>query len=73
VTDNWKHRSPNMACRTCMYFVPKDPAPSDSGAPVAAAHVTIGRCRKNAPTMNGFPVVFKTDWCGQHKLDENKI
>lgn len=23
--------------------------------------------------MAGFPVVFDTDWCGDHKLDETKI
>lgn len=31
----------------------------------------LGRCRKNAPTMTGYPAVYATrDWCGQHKLDE---
>jgi hypothetical protein len=34
---------------------------------------TIGRCRRHAPTMNGYPVVHPTDWCGDHKLDETKI
>ncbi len=33
----------------------------------------LGRCRKRAPTLNGFPAVFENDWCGDHKLDENKI
>jgi len=33
----------------------------------------LGRCRRHAPTMNGYPAVFNTDWCGDHKLDENKI
>lgn len=33
----------------------------------------MGRCRKHAPTMGGYPVVFETDWCGDHKLDETKI
>jgi hypothetical protein len=33
----------------------------------------FGRCRRNAPTMNGFPAVFAKDWCGNHKLDENKL
>ena len=28
------------------------------------------RCRKNAPTIKGFPAVFPTDWCGEHKLDK---
>lgn len=31
----------------------------------------IGRCRRHSPTMNGYPVVFDNDWCGDHKLDEN--
>ena len=33
----------------------------------------VGRCRRHAPTMNGYPAVFPTDWCGDHKLDETKI
>jgi hypothetical protein len=33
----------------------------------------LGRCRRHAPTMNGYPAVFVTDWCGDHKLDETKI
>jgi hypothetical protein len=33
----------------------------------------LGRCRRHAPTMNGFPVVFAADWCGDHRLDENKV
>lgn len=33
----------------------------------------VGRCRRNAPEMSGYPVVFRTDWCGQHKLDENTV
>lgn len=34
---------------------------------------SIGRCRRHAPTMSGYPVVFHNDWCGDHKLDENKL
>jgi hypothetical protein len=59
--DNWKHRSDGMLCKTCMYFVLK--VPSDN----------FGRCRRHAPTMSGFPAIFDTDWCGDHKLDENKL
>jgi hypothetical protein len=33
----------------------------------------LGRCRRHAPTMSGYPAVFRTDWCGDHKLDENKL
>lgn len=56
--DNWEHRSVGMKCKTCMWFV-------DKKAPV-------GRCRKHCPTLQGFPVVFEDDWCGDHKINEDK-
>lgn len=61
-TDPWKHRSSGMHCDTCMWFIKKD----------GAVH-GLGRCRRHAPTMNGYPAVFVDDWCGDHKLDENKV
>ena len=67
--DNWKHRSEGMKCRTCCWFLEKVGKENDQGQePVKL----IGRCRRHAPTMNGFPVVFDSDWCGDHKLDETK-
>jgi hypothetical protein len=57
--DPWKHRSTGMRCASCMWFAPKGEG-------------DLGRCRRRAPTMNGFPAVFKADWCGDHKLDEEK-
>jgi hypothetical protein len=33
----------------------------------------VGRCRRHAPTMNGYPVVYMDDWCGDHRIDENKV
>ena len=54
--DNWEHRSDGMLCRTCMWFVLKISP--------------IGRCRKHAPTLGGWPAMFESDWCGDHKLDE---
>jgi hypothetical protein len=68
--DNWKHRSANMVCGTCMYFVPKMVIDKASGNPRSA---DLGRCRRNAPIMKGWPAVFDSDWCGDHKLDEEKI
>jgi hypothetical protein len=65
--DPWIHRSDTMLCRTCMYFVPKQVTPVKLGT------IEIGRCRRCAPTMKGFPIVFPTDWCGDHRLDENKV
>ncbi len=55
--DNWEHRSAMMLCKTCMWYAPKE---------------RIGRCRRRCPTMNGYPVVYPTDWCGDHKLDETQ-
>lgn len=58
--DPWAHRSDGMRCRSCMWFAQK----GDSA---------LGRCRRHAPTMSGFPAVFLDDWCGDHKLDELKL
>lgn len=65
--DPWAHRSRAMSCVTCMWYVRKEksgPQPLDARE--------VGRCRRHAPTMTGYPVVFETDWCGDHKLDENR-
>ena len=58
--DNWRHRSKGMKCETCMWYVPKGEYEGSN----------IGRCRRHSPTMSGWPVMFATDWCGDHKLDE---
>ena len=63
--DPWAHRSAKMVCDTCMWFVAKV---TDDDSDKSA----LGRCRRRAPTMNGFPAVYRDDWCGDHKLDENK-
>lgn len=62
--DNWKHRNESMRCKACMWFVVKLGNVLNVSNP-------IGRCRRHAPTMAGYPVVFADDWCGDHKLDEN--
>lgn len=64
--DPWAHRSAGMRCRCCMFFALKSTAAADDRG-------CLGRCRRHAPTMAGFPAVFETDWCGDHKLDETKI
>jgi len=59
-----------------MWFVKKekgiDPAAGEPTNIVISSRGEIGRCRRHAPTMNGFPVVWQGDWCGDHKLDEQK-
>ncbi len=66
--DNWKHRASGMKCATCMYFVLKQ---REGDGPRSEREV--GRCRRNAPTIKGWPVMFDTDWCGEHKLNENAV
>jgi hypothetical protein len=63
--DPWKHRSDFMKCKSCMWFVPKEVTES------IAYH--LGRCRRHAPTMNGYPVVYVNDWCGDHKVNEKYV
>lgn len=29
------------------------------------------RCRRHAPTINGYPAVYPNDWCGDHKLSKD--
>jgi hypothetical protein len=65
IKDPWKHRSAGMRCQTCIWFVLKELATTTGKS-------SVGRCRRHAPTMGGYPVVFMTDWCGDHRLDENK-
>ncbi len=69
--DNWKHRSKGMRCATCMWWVHKgnDFVHEDDGPRI----VQVGRCRRRSPTMSGFPVAYLTDWCGDFKLDEEKV
>lgn len=64
--DPWEYRKAGMRCKTCMWFVEKVKEQQNEKG-------ELGRCRRRAPSMNGYPVVFETDWCGDHKLDENKI
>lgn len=64
--DPWVNRSTGMQCKTCVWYVEKK---ADS----TKIATEVGRCRRHAPTMNGYPVVFTTDWCGDHKLNENSL
>ncbi len=92
--DNWKHRSIEIKCKTCMWFAlkkqntkfavqsadgnirdvkPGEVVSVENYQPIQLSDSNIGRCRRHAPTINGYPVVYIIDWCGDHRLDENKI
>lgn len=72
--DPWAHRGTTMRCATCMWYVPKRPPADRAPASDALGRVVeLGRCRRHAPTMGGYPAVYPADWCGDHKLDETKL
>lgn len=59
MSDNWLDQS-TFACATCRLYVPKGDK--------------IGRCRRNAPVVGeGWPAVYPSDWCGEHKIDHKKL
>jgi len=64
--DLWKDRGMKMKCESCIYYIQK----AATQEQIEDERV-IGRCRRRAPTLNGYPVVFPSDWCGDHKLNEN--
>ena len=81
MSDPWRHLSRHMKCATCMWFVQKHPEPilmyeeknkNMTEVSEDAVRPVFGRCRKRAPEMEGYPAVYGIDWCGDHKLDENK-
>lgn len=71
--DNWKHRRAGMRCSTCISFVPKVLQEVHEKEATATRKPVLGRCRRYAPTMRGWPVIFESDWCGEHRLDEEKL
>jgi hypothetical protein len=68
--DPWVHRGLTMRCRTCVFYVPKEVPLIPMGH---ERPQELGRCRRHSPTLSGFPAVYPMDWCGDHKLDEQKI
>lgn len=55
--DKWDQVT-GYCCSSCRYYSPKDNS--------------LGRCRRNAPSMGGYPVVYsESDWCGEHKIGTN--
>lgn len=76
--DNWKHRSQGMKCATCMWWVSKVAGlymhEDGSVETVMEGRGKLGRCRRSAPVVGkGFPAMYTTDWCGDHKIDEEKL
>jgi hypothetical protein len=58
-----------VRCDTCMYFVCKPIKTKRGILELLEREDWLGRCRRHAPTLGGYPAVFSTDWCGDHKLE----
>jgi len=52
-----------VMCANCIYF---EPIEDNRG------FIQIGLCRRNAPTIAGFPRQEPDDECGEGKVDENR-
>ena len=67
--DFWANRTEGMRCSTCMFFCSKlDDTELKAGKLNSSTSKHQGRCRRRAPTLNGYPVVYGNDWCGDHKM-----
>lgn len=58
---------PRKQCKICIWFSEKKDNPIRYEDPI----LKIGHCRRYAPTMNSYPVIFNNDWCGDH-ISKNK-
>jgi hypothetical protein len=66
--DNWKGRLIGRKCKSCIHYVEKVPTDDTRN------HTIIGRCRRHAPVcQEGYPVVYPSDWCGDYRMDEEKV
>lgn len=61
IKDPWAHRSEGMKCPSCMWGV------------FASEQAAVGRCRRHAPSMNGYPAIYRDDWCGDHKVEKSNV
>jgi len=53
-----------LRCFNCVFFEGKEDA---------TGFIQVGRCIRNAPTIRGFPIMLPNQFCGEHRLDENKF
>lgn len=67
--DRWDRKT-DFGCDSCMFYVPKKKHSTSGDSTVPSLE---GRCRRNAPTLKGYPVVFADDWCGEHKRGSNPV
>lgn len=65
------HRAAGMRCKTCIWFAPKRTLKPGTTELDPVYH--LGPCRRHAPAVSGFPIVFVNDWCGDHQLNENCV
>ncbi len=86
--DNWDRKT-DFHCDSCMFYVPKREHSSEAAIAIPISDLEFriakegekgikispdeGRCRRRAPTMQGFTVVYSNGWCGEHKIGSNPV
>jgi hypothetical protein len=58
----------HVRCVSCVFFQPLLHSDVKEGD-----QIRLGKCRKNAPTVAGFPQVLPYEFCGEHRLDAEKL
>jgi hypothetical protein len=74
MSDQWADKA-TFGCGTCQWFQEKEQVAVVHAPKATPGLITtpgrdrmLGRCRRHAPTLGGYPVVTPADWCGDHKL-----
>ncbi len=68
--DPQEYRDKNMCCETCIWYAQEEPT---DGIRFFNWNTEYATCRFKSPVLGGWPVLYLGDWCGDHKLDEDKV
>lgn len=72
VSEDLITRNLGLARQTAWRFHRRTGQPYDDLEAVAFVGLIRG-CRRYDPSATGFVPVFVNDWCGDHRLDENRV
>ena len=62
--DKWDRKT-NFSCDSCMFLVPR--------GQLLTSGKEVCNCKRHPPVKGEYPIVFKDDWCGEHKIGSNPV
>lgn len=63
-----------LICSICTFFVRTDSYNHPEDTDQVASTMQVGNCRRHSPQSGiGWPIVKGSNWCGDHKLDHEKL